>query len=71
MTSPNIKPSSTKACHAKQSTYAMCAEPPMRSVILGPSGSGESVLIQNMMLNIYKDCFEKIFDISPAIHIDQ
>ena len=71
MESPDIKPLSTTKFNAKQSKYAMCAELPMRSIILGPSGSGKSVLLQNMIYDIYKGCFEKIFIISPTIHIDK
>ena len=71
MESPDIKPLSTTKFNAKQSNYAMCAELPMRSIILGPSGSGKSVLLQNMIYDIYKGCFEKIFIISPTIHIDK
>jgi len=71
MDHPLIKPLSTKKFNAKQSKYTMCAELPMRSIILGPSGSGKSVLLQNMIMDIYKGCFEKIFIISPTIHIDK
>jgi len=71
MLTPTIKPLSTKKFNAKQSRYAMCAELPMRSIILGPSGSGKSVLLQNMIMDIYMGCFEKIFIISPTIHIDK
>ena len=71
METPQIKPLSTTQFNAKQSKYAMCAELPMRSIILGPSGSGKSVLLQNMIYDIYKGCFEKIFIISPTIHIDK
>ena len=71
MESPDIKPLSTTQFNAKQSRYSMCAELPMRSIILGPSGSGKSVLLQNMIYDIYKGCFEKIFIISPTIHIDK
>ena len=71
MDHPLIKPLSTKKCNAKQSKYTMRADLPMRSIILGPSGSGKSVLLQNMIMDIYKGCFEKIFIISPTIHIDK
>ncbi len=65
-----IQPLSTKTFNAKQSKYTMCAELPMRSIILGPSGSGKSVLLQTLSMDIYRGCFEKIFLISPTIHMD-
>ncbi len=70
METPTVKPLATKKFNAKQSKYGMCAELPMKSIILGPSGSGKSVLLQNMMMDIYKYCFEKI-SISPTIHIEK
>ncbi len=41
----------------KQSKYEVCGKLPIRSVTLGPDGSGKTVLLQNMTLDIYKDCF--------------
>ncbi len=70
MKTPNIKPLSTKKSNTKQSKYAMCAELPMRSIIVGTSGSGNSVLLQNMIYDIYKGCLEKKKNIiSPTINI--
>ena len=40
------------------------------AVILGPSGSGKTVLLQNMILVIYRDCFSRIFIFSPSIELD-
>jgi ABC-type transporter Mla maintaining outer membrane lipid asymmetry ATPase subunit MlaF len=54
METPEIKPLSVTKFNTQQSKYAMCAELPMRSIILGPSGSGKSVLLQNMIMTIYK-----------------
>ena len=42
----------------------------MRSIILGPSGSGNTVLFQNMILDIYKDGFSIIYICSPTINVD-
>ena len=43
---------------------------PFRSIILGPSGSGKSILLQNMILNIYRNCFSRIYIFSPSIDVD-
>ena len=49
----------------------MCAKLPPRSVILGPSGSGKTILLQNTILDIYRDCFSRIYIFSPSIDVDQ
>ena len=41
-----------------KSKYEMVPQLPMRSVILGPSGSGKAILLQNMILDIYKKMFQ-------------
>ena len=43
---------------------------PMRSLILAPSGGGKTILIQNLIMNIYKGCFNRIFIFSPSINVD-
>ena len=55
----------------KQSPYQVCGKLPIRPVILGPSGSGKTVLLQNMILGIYRDCFSRIYIFSPSIEVDQ
>lgn len=37
----------------------------------GASGSGKTVLLQNMILNLFRDCFERIYMFSPSISHDQ
>lgn len=70
MSTPDIKPINLIEYSSKQSKYANVPSLPLRSCIYGPSGSGKSVLLQNMILNIYKGCFERIYIFSPNIHID-
>ena len=36
-----------------------------------PSGSGETVLLASMCLDIYQGCFNRIFVFSPSCDIDQ
>lgn len=67
---PDIKPIKHKDYTFKQSKYKQCGQLPLRSIILGPSGSGKGVLLQNMILDIYKDCFERIYIFSPSIEVD-
>ena len=58
---PKIQPIKLKEYEVKQSKYNVVSKLPMRSVILGPSGSGKSILLQNFILDIYKDCFSRIY----------
>ena len=67
---PVIKPFKVKEFEFKQSKYKQCGSLPMRSVLLGPSGSGKGVLLQNMILDIYRGCFERIYIFSPSINVD-
>ena len=50
---PIIKPMKLKEYEVKQSKYNIASKLPIRSIILGPSGSGKSILSQNMILDIY------------------
>ena len=67
---PSIKPIKLKEYEVKQSKYKVAAKLPMRSIILGPSGSGKSILLQNMILDIYKGCFSRVYIFSPSINVD-
>jgi hypothetical protein len=67
---PHIKPIKEIQYELKQSKYDIVGKLPTRSLILAPSGSGKTVLLQNMILNIYKNCFERIYIWSPSINVD-
>ena len=70
MSKPNIAPVKVKQYEVKQSKYEHVSKLPTRSVINAASGSGETVLIQNLILDIYKGCFSRIYIFSPSIDID-
>ncbi len=65
-----VEPVQVKEFTAKQSKYEVCGKLPIRSVILGPSGSGKTMLLQHMILDIYRDCFSRIFIFSPSKEAD-
>ena len=65
-----ITPAKIEECTCKQSRYAIAPELPMTAVVDGPSGSGKSVLLQQLILDTYRGCFERIFIWSPSIGID-
>ena len=67
---PVIRPIKVEEFSFKQSKYKQCGSLPVRSIILGPSGSGKGILLQNMILDIYRDCFERIYIFSPSINVD-
>ena len=71
MTAPEIKPINTKEYSVKQSKYGdVVPKLPTRATILAPSFSGKTVLISNLILDVYKGCFNRIYIFSPTINID-
>ena len=71
MVIPDIKPLSVKEYDIKQTKYEVVGKLPIRSVLLGPSGGGKTVLLVNMIMDIYKGLFERVYIFSPSIHVDQ
>ena len=67
---PTIEPIKVKEYEVKQSKYHQCGKLPIRSILLGPSGSGKGILLQNMILDIYRGCFERVYIFSPSINVD-
>ena len=66
-----IKPIDLKDYTCKQSKHEHLPKVPLRMLLLAPSGSGKTVLLSNLILNIYRGCFERIFVFSPSIDIDK
>jgi hypothetical protein len=56
-----IKPIKVTEYTCKQSKHSVVPKLPLRGILLAPSGSGKTVLLSNMMLNIYRGCFERIY----------
>ena len=70
MSKLDIKPISMKEYVMKQSKYDQAQKLPVRCILLGPSGAGNGVLLQSMILDIYHDCFETVYIFSPSINVD-
>ena len=70
MSFPKVQPIKLKEYTSKQSKYQQCAKLPMRSIVWGPSASGKTILLQNMILDIYEGCFDKIYVFSPSVNLD-
>ena len=67
---PIIKPHKSAEYEFKQSKYDVAPRIPFSQIVVGPSGSGKSILLQNMILDIYRGCFERVFIFSASIHVD-
>jgi GTPase SAR1 family protein len=71
MQTPTVKPIQLKEYNCKQSKYNdVVPKLPMRSMLVGPSAAGKTVLLTNMILDIYRDCFSRIYIWSPSINVD-
>ncbi len=67
----NITPISVKDFTCKQSGHSTVPKLPLRGVLLAPSGAGETVLLSNLILKMYRGCFERIYVFSPSVNVDQ
>ena len=67
---PIVKPINVKEYDFKQSKYEVAPKLPFSQIITGPSGSGKGILLQSMILDIYRDVFERIYIWSPSISVD-
>ena len=68
---PKIEPINVKQYEFKQSPYPQADKLPFRSIIVSASQGGKGILIQNLVLKIYRGCFERIWIVSPTAHIDE
>ena len=68
---PKVTPIQLKEFTCNQSHYGdIVPKLPMRSMLVAPSGAGKTVLLTNMILDIYKGCFSRIYVWSPSIEVD-
>ena len=68
---PIIKPIKVNEFKTKQSKYGIVGQLPIRSILLAPSGGGKTILLQNMILDIYRGCFERIYIFRPSFDVDK
>ena len=67
----DIKPIDVKEFTCKQSKHSeVVPHLPLHGVLLSPPGGGKSVLLANLMLKVYRGCFERIYMFSPSIDVD-
>ena len=70
MSKPNTQPIKGKEYNVKQSTYEHVSKLTCRSVINAASGSGKTVLITNLISDVHRGCFSRIYIFSRSIDID-
>ena len=68
---PTIEPINAKQYEFKQSPYPQADKLPFRSIIVSASQGGKGILIRNLALKIYRECFERTYIVSPTAHIDE
>ena len=57
--------------NCKQSKRDIVPKLPLRGILLAPSGSGKTVLLSNLILSVYRDCFERLYIFSLSVHVGQ
>ena len=70
MITPIVRPVHVQEYEFKQSKYDVAPRLPFAQIITGPSGSGKGVLLQSMILDIYRNVFERIYVWSPSVSVD-
>ena len=68
---PDIKPVRQHRYEVPSSKYPQCGQLPLRSIILAPSGGGKGVLLQSLIPDMYRDCFQRVFVFSPSVNVDE
>ena len=67
----SIKPIKLQEYTCKQSKHDIVPKLPLRGILLAPSGSGKTVLLSNLILNVYRGCYERLYIFNPSVHVDQ
>ena len=65
MIAPIVKPINTKEYDFKQSKYEVAPKLPASMIMSAPSGCGKSNLLQSLILDIYRNCFARIYVLGP------
>ena len=56
-----IKPIKLQEYACKQSNHDIVPKLPLRGILCAPSGSGKTVLLSNLILNVHRGCYERIY----------
>ena len=66
---PTVEPIDIPQYKYKNSKYEILPKLPARMIAVASSTGGKSVLLQNLILKIYRGSFERIYICSPSIHV--
>ena len=67
---PKVEPIDIPEYKYKNSKYDMMPKLPARMLCVASSTGGKTVLIQNLILKIYRGSFERIYVFSPTVNVD-
>ena len=70
-----VRPAKTQSYEFAQSRYPQLPEIPFRALVAAPLGAGKTVLLQSMVLDLYraksgKSPFSRIYIWSPSVNVD-
>ena len=70
-----VQPAKTDSYQFAQSKHPQLPEVPFRAIVAAPSGAGKTVLLQSMVLDLYrtaggKSPFSRIYIWSPSVNVD-
>ena len=65
-----IKVHPTEEWTTKGSKHEHLPPTPLRGILLGPSNSGKSAVLVDLILRLYRNAWERIYIFSPSVHID-
>ena len=70
-----VKPAKTDEYHFAQSKYPQLPEIPFRAILAAPGGAGKTVLLQSVVLDLYrtksgKSPFSRVYIWSPSVNVD-
>ena len=67
---PKVEPIDIPEYKYKNSKFDMMPKLPARMLCVASSTGGKTVLIQNLILKIYRGSFERVYIFSPSVHVD-
>jgi hypothetical protein len=65
-----IKLHPTEEWTTKGSKHEHLPPTPLRGIVLGPTNSGKSCVLVSMILDMYRNAWERIYIFSPSVHLD-
>ena len=67
---PEVEPIDIPDYKYKNSKYEIMPKLPARMLCVASSTGGKTVLIQNLILKIYRNSFERIYIFSQTVNVD-